>query len=38
MSRHWNFNVLFNTETEMEDGREDPLQLISVEIIFNIYG
>ena len=38
MSRHWNFNVLFNTETAMEDGREGPLQLISVEIIFNIYG
>ena len=25
-------------ETEIEDGREEPLQLISVEFIFDVHG
>ena len=32
------FNFSFKKETEMEDGQEEPLQLISMEIIFNIRG
>ena len=32
------FNFSFKKETEMEDGRNELLQLISVEIIFYIHG
>ena len=32
------FNCIFNTEAEMEGSRSGPLQLISVEIIFDIHG
>ena len=32
------FNFSFKKESEMEDGRDQPLQFISVKFILNIHG